>query len=173
MTDSDLNAPLTSHASLVTIAQRDYEFMGLAIRQAHAAAAAGEVPVGAVVVRDNKVIASAFNRPIADHDPSGHAEILALRQAAQAIKNYRLTDCSLYVTLEPCLMCTGAMFHARLKEVIFGASDPKTGVAGSVMNLFESEQLNHHAIVRGGVRAEECGALLQDFFAARRVKKAS
>jgi tRNA(adenine34) deaminase len=173
VSDSDLVTDVNPNASLLSPEQRDQAFMGLAIAQAHAAAAAGEVPVGAVVVRDHQVIAAAFNRPISDHDPCAHAEILALRQAAQTVNNYRLTDCSLYVTLEPCLMCTGAMFHARLKEVIYGATDPKTGVAGSVMNLFESEQLNHHAVVRGGVRAEECGELLQTFFAARRSKKSS
>jgi tRNA(adenine34) deaminase len=142
--------------------------MRLALAQAELAGKAGEVPVGAVVVKDGQVIATGFNTPISTHDPSAHAEMVAIRNAAQVLGNYRLTDCSVYVTLEPCAMCSGAMFHARIKEVVFGAPDPKTGVAGSVMNLYESRQLNHHTAVRGGVMAQECGALLQDFFAKRR-----
>lgn len=143
-------------------------FMQQALAQAREAAAAGEVPVGAVVVRHGEVIASGRNNPLASHDPTAHAEIVALRAAAQALGNYRLDDCELYVTLEPCAMCSGAMLHARLRRVVFGATDPKTGAAGSVLNLFEQAQLNHQTAVQGGVLAEECGALLSDFFRQRR-----
>jgi tRNA(adenine34) deaminase len=146
----------------------DEVFMGLALVQAEAAQAAGEVPVGAVVVYQGEVIASGANAPITMHDPSGHAEMIALRSAANILGNYRLTGCSLYVTLEPCAMCAGAMFHARIQEVIYGAPDPKTGVAGSVLDLFANKQLNHHVAVRGGVLKESCARLLQDFFHARR-----
>lgn len=146
----------------------DESFMRLAIAQAERAAQCGEVPVGAVVVRNGEVIATGANAPISRHDPSAHAEMLALRSAAQALGNYRLSDCTVYVTLEPCAMCSGAMFHARIKEVVFGAHDPKTGVAGSVLNLYEHRQINHHTSVRGGVLADECGRLLQHFFAQRR-----
>jgi len=141
--------------------------MRLALAQAVAAGHAGEVPVGAIVVKDGEVIGRGANAPISRHDPSAHAEIVALRQAADRLGNYRLNDCTVYVTLEPCAMCSGAMFHARIREVVFGASDPKTGVAGSVTNLYDNPQLNHHTTVRGGVLATECGQLLQDFFADR------
>lgn len=144
--------------------------MRLALEQAQLAQLAGEVPVGAVVVRDGQVIALGSNAPISTHDPSAHAEMVALRNAAKAIGNYRLNDCSVYVTLEPCAMCSGAMFHARVKEVVFGAPDPKTGAAGSVINLYEQSKLNHHTTVRGGVMATESSALLQAFFASRRGK---
>ncbi len=144
--------------------------MRLALAQAVAAGHAGEVPVGAIVVKDGEVIGSGANAPISRHDPSAHAEIVALRQAADRLGNYRLNDCTVYVTLEPCAMCSGAMFHARIREVVFGASDPKTGVAGSVTNLYDNPQLNHHTTVRGGVLATECGQLLQDFFADRRLR---
>ena len=143
--------------------------MRLAIAQAHAAAQAGEVPVGAVVVRHGEVIATGRNAPVQGHDPTAHAEILALRAAAQQLGNYRLQDCTLYVTLEPCAMCSGAMLHARVARVVFGAPDLKTGVAGSVLNLFAQPQLNHHTQVQGGVLADECAALLRDFFKPRRV----
>jgi tRNA(adenine34) deaminase len=146
----------------------DQVWMALALEQARLAGAQGEVPVGAVVVKDGEVIGRGFNRPISSHDPSAHAEMVALRDASQRLGNYRLTDCDLYVTLEPCVMCSGAIFHARIRHVIYGASDPKTGVAGSVMNLYDVKPLNHHADVRGGVLAAESGALLQSFFAARR-----
>ncbi len=129
---------------------------------------AGEVPVGAVVVQNNEVIGRGFNQPISSNDPTTHAEIVALRDAAQHRKNYRLVDCELYVTLEPCMMCVGAMLHARLKRVVFGASDPKTGVCGSVMNLPAEEKLNHHATFEGGVLSEECAALLKAFFREKR-----
>lgn len=144
--------------------------MGLALAQARKAALAGEVPVGAVIVRDGVVISEAHNAPITTRDPTGHAEIRALRLASHTLGNYRLTECSLYVTLEPCVMCTGAMFHARLKEVIFGARDPKTGSAGSVLDLYGDPRLNHHAVIRGGVREDECSHLLSEFFSRRREK---
>ncbi|MDD2609079.1 MAG: tRNA adenosine(34) deaminase TadA [Giesbergeria sp.] len=146
----------------------DAHWMRLALAQAQAAAQAGEVPVGAVVVRAGQCIASAHNAPIHRHDPTAHAEIIALRAAAQQLGNYRLEDCTLYVTLEPCAMCSGAMLHARLPRVVFGAADAKTGVAGSVLNLFAQAQLNHHTQVQGGVLADECTQLLQDFFRQRR-----
>ena len=145
--------------------------MGLALAQARRALQADEVPVGAVIVKNGQVIAEGFNQPIGSHDPSAHAEMVALRAAAQHLGNYRLNDCSVYVTLEPCAMCSGAMFHARIKEVVYGAADPKTGVAGSVINLYGNTQLNHHTSVRGGVMASDCGQLLQDFFSARRAAK--
>jgi tRNA(adenine34) deaminase len=151
--------------------EADAFFMGLALDLARQAAQQGEVPVGAVVVSpEGEVIGTGYNAPIAAQDPTAHAEIRALRQAAQALKNYRLSHCKLYVTLEPCAMCSGAIFHARISEVIYGANDPKTGVAQSVIALYENAQLNHHAQVRGGVRAQESAALLQEFFAARRKK---
>jgi tRNA(adenine34) deaminase len=152
---------------------RDSLFMQQAISQAHNAWALGEVPVGALVVKDGQVIATGFNQPIGTHDPTAHAEIMALRAAATILGNYRLPGCELYVTLEPCAMCAGAMMHARLARVVFGASDPKTGVCGSIVNLFEQERLNHHTEVTGGVMAEECGKLLKDFFAERRLKQQS
>ncbi len=146
----------------------DIGFMQLALAQARKAAAVGEVPVGAVVVHQGQVIASGRNAPIDGLDPTAHAEIVALRAAAQALGNYRLEDCELFVTLEPCAMCSGAMLHARLKRVVFGAPDPKTGAAGSIINLFAQPQLNHQTVLQGGVLAEECGTLLQDFFRQRR-----
>ena len=142
--------------------------MRLALAQARLAQAAGEVPVGAVVVRDGEVIGAGWNRPITGHDPTAHAEIVALREAARRLGNYRLPGCSLYVTLEPCAMCTGAIFHARIARVVYGASDPKTGVAGSVLDLYAEPRLNHHASIEGGVLAQACGELLRAFFAARR-----
>lgn len=146
----------------------DSIYMRQAISQARNAWALGEVPVGAVVVKDGEVIATGFNQPIGTHDPTAHAEIMALRQAATILGNYRLPGCELYVTLEPCAMCCGAMMHARLARVVFGALDPKTGACGSIVDLFGEEKLNHHAEVTGGVLAEECGSLLKEFFAERR-----
>jgi tRNA(adenine34) deaminase len=146
--------------------------MRLALAEARAAAAAGEVPVGAVVVKDGRVIATGRNAPIAGHDPTAHAEVAALRAAAAHLGNYRLDGCTLYVTLEPCSMCAGAMLHARLARVVFGAPDPRTGAAGSVVNLFAEPRLNHQTQVQGGVMAEACGALLRDFFKPRRVNSA-
>ena len=143
-------------------------FMRFALDAASEAMAAGEVPVGAVVVKAGVVIATGSNCPVGSHDPSAHAEMIALRIAAEKLGNYRLPDCELYVTLEPCAMCSGAMLHARLKKVIFGAYDPNTGAAGSVINLFDNHKLNHQTAVQGGVLQDECGALLKDFFAARR-----
>ncbi len=145
--------------------------MHLALDQAQAAAAAGEVPVGAVLVKDGHVIATGRNAPIGKHDPTAHAEIVALRAAAQALGNYRLDGCELFVTLEPCAMCSGAMLHARLARVVFGAADPKTGAAGSVVNLFADTQLNHQTQVQGGVESEGCSAILQAFFQTRREEK--
>lgn len=151
---------------------QEQAFMREALEQAQHAWKLGEVPVGAVVVKDGVVIARGYNQPIDKHDPTAHAEIVALRAAAEVLGNYRLPGCELYVTLEPCLMCSGAMMHARLARVVFGASDPKTGVCGSVLNLFEPSQLNHHAEAVGGVLADECGAMLKGFFAARRAAAA-
>jgi tRNA(adenine34) deaminase len=146
----------------------DAQAMQLALTQARLAAAAGEVPVGAVVLKNGVVIASGRNSPIEGHDPTAHAEMQALRAAAQVLGNYRLDGCELFVTLEPCAMCSGAMLHARLKRVVFGASDPKTGAAGSVVNLFDNLQLNHQTKVQGGVLADDTAALLQTFFRQRR-----
>jgi tRNA(adenine34) deaminase len=150
----------------------DDDGMRLALQQARAAAAAGEVPVGAVVVRHGRVLASGRNAPIAHHDPTAHAEIAALRAAAARLGNYRLDDCTLYVTLEPCAMCAGAMLHARLARVVWGAPDPKTGAGGGVVDLFAQPALNHRTAVQGGVRAPECGQLLRDFFQPRRANPA-
>lgn len=148
----------------------DDDWMQRALDEARAAAAAGEVPVGAVVVKDGALLASGRNTPIAQHDPSGHAEINALRAAARTLGNYRLDDCTLYVTLEPCAMCAGAMLHARLARVVFGAADPKTGAAGSVVDLFAQPRLNHQTTVQGGVCAAACAEPLQQFFRARRLE---
>ena len=142
--------------------------MQLALEQAQHAWRLGEVPVGAVVVKDGVVIATGFNQPIGSHDPTAHAEIVALRAAADKLGNYRLPGCELYVTLEPCAMCSGAMMHARLARVVYGAQDPKTGACGSVLNLFAQQQLNHHTELVGGVLAEEASAMLKAFFAERR-----
>lgn len=146
----------------------DSEFMDMALELARQAATLGEVPVGAVIVQDGVVVGRGFNQPISRHDPTAHAEVMALRDAADRLGNYRLPGCTLYVTLEPCVMCAGAIMHARIERVVFGARDPKTGAAGSVVDLFAEDRLNHHAAVVSGVRAEECGALLSGFFAARR-----
>jgi tRNA(adenine34) deaminase len=150
------------------LSEADTGFMRAALVQAQYAWNLGEVPVGAVVVRDGEIIARGYNQPIGRHDPTAHAEITALRAAAELLGNYRLPGCELFVTLEPCLMCSGAMLHARLKRVVFGAPDPKTGAGGSVLNVFEQGQLNHQTAITGGLLADECGALLKSFFAARR-----
>ncbi len=155
-------------------AQMDDHLMVLALEQARMAATLGEVPVGAVVVDGaGCVLGSGFNRPITDHDPSAHAEIIALRNAARHLQNYRLPGLSLYVTLEPCVMCIGAMLHARLARVVYGASDPKTGACGSVLDVSAVARLNHHTLVKGGVLAEPCGELLRRFFYERRLKETS
>lgn len=146
-------------------------YMRQALDQAQNAWTLGEVPVGAVVVKEGRVIATGFNQPIGTHDPTAHAEIMALRAAASILGNYRLPGCELYVTLEPCAMCAGAMMHARLNRVVFGAADPKTGTCGSIVNLFDQEKLNHHTELVGGVLAEECGQLLREFFAERRSRQ--
>lgn len=149
----------------------DSDWMRLALAQAARAQQLGEVPVGAVLVSaQGELLATGFNRTIIDHDPTAHAEIMALRAGARQVQNYRLPGASLYVTLEPCAMCLGAMFHARLAHVIFGALDPKTGVCGSVLNLTLEKQLNHHTQVEGGVLAQECGDTLRQFFKERRSK---
>ena len=144
--------------------------MDMALDEARAAAAAGEVPIGCVIVHDGEAIARAGNRTLADRDPTAHAEMLAIRAASTALGSERLVDCDLYVTLEPCAMCAGAIMHSRISRVIYGARDPKTGVHGSVVDLFGVERLNHHATVEGGVLADECSALLSAFFASRRRK---
>jgi tRNA(adenine34) deaminase len=146
----------------------DADFMQLALAQAQHAWSAGEVPVGAVVVKDGELIAVGYNQPIGSHDPTAHAEIVALRAAAEKLGNYRLPGCELFVTLEPCAMCSGAMMHARLARVVYGAADPKTGACGSVLNLFEQDKLNHHTELVGGILAEEASAMLRGFFAERR-----
>ena len=145
--------------------------MRAALELARQAEAAGEVPVGAVVVRDGVIIGRGFNAPISRHDPSAHAEMMALRDAAQNIGNYRLVGCELFVTLEPCLMCAGAIMHARIARLVYGASDPKTGACGSVLNVFSEQRLNHHAEVVAGVLADECGLMLSNFFALRRAQQ--
>ena len=166
----------------------DTDYMHAALMLARQAEAVGEVPVGALVVRDGEIIGRGYNAPISRHDPSAHAEMQALRAAAQHIGNYRLVGCTLYVTLEPCLMCAGAIMHARIARLVYGASDYKTGVCGSVMNIFgeidspcithhsplatrQLVRLNHHAEVSGGILAEECGLMLSNFFAMRRAQK--
>jgi len=149
-------------------AELDHQFMEQALEQAGIAALAGEVPVGAVIVRNGEVISRAFNQPITNHDPSAHAEILALRDAAASAENYRLPGTTLYVTLEPCIMCAGAILHARVDRIVYGAADPKTGAAGSVLDVFSSKQINHQTVIEGGMMAQECSQLLRDFFKERR-----
>jgi tRNA(adenine34) deaminase len=146
----------------------DEDYMGRALALAREAAAAGEVPVGAVIVRDGTIIAEGWNQPIRAHDPSAHAEMIALRAAGQALGTYRLTDTTVYVTLEPCAMCAGAMVHARVRRLVFGATDPRAGAAGSIFNIVQHAALNHRLEVSGGVLAEECGTMLRGFFVARR-----
>lgn len=149
-------------------APSDEDYMREALALARRAEAEGEVPVGAVVVCDGAVVGRGYNHPIGTHDPTAHAEVAALRDAAAHIGNYRLGGCTLYVTLEPCMMCVGAIFHARIARVVYGAADPKTGACGSVVNLFAEGRLNHHATVEGGVLAADCSELLRCFFVARR-----
>jgi len=146
----------------------DFDLMGEALALAARAAAEGEVPVGAVVVQDGRIVGRGSNRPIGACDPTAHAEVVALREAAACLGNYRLLDCELFVTLEPCAMCVGAMLHARIARVVYGAPDPKTGACGGVADLAGEARLNHQTRFEGGLRAEECGALLRRFFAQRR-----
>jgi tRNA(adenine34) deaminase len=153
------------------LTMQDENFMRAALELARQAEAIGEVPVGAVVVKDGEIVGRGFNAPISRHDPSAHAEMMALRDAAQRLGNYRLVGCELYVTLEPCMMCAGAIMHARVARVVYGARDPKTGACGSVLDAFAELRLNHHAAVTGGVMAEECGAMLSSFFAMRRAQQ--
>jgi tRNA(adenine34) deaminase len=143
-------------------------FMRAALALAEEAGAQGEVPVGAIIVKDGEIVGRGYNHPISAHDPTAHAEVVALRDAALLLGNYRLAGCELYVTLEPCAMCAGAIMHARIARVVFGAADPKTGACGSVTDLFAEPRLNHHAVVTAGVLAADAAALLQGFFASRR-----
>lgn len=146
----------------------DEEYMREALALAREAASCEEVPVGAIVVCNGEIVGRGFNQPIGRHDPTAHAEVMALRDAAARLGNYRLPGCELFVTLEPCAMCSGAIMHARIGRVVYGARDPKTGVAGSVIDLYAETRLNHHARIEGGLLADECGSLLSGFFAARR-----
>jgi len=147
---------------------RDAAYMRRALELARHAEEAGEVPVGALVVLNDEIIGEGWNQPIVTHDPTAHAEIVALRAAAVRTKNYRIPEAVLYVTLEPCAMCAGAMVHARMARVVYGAADPKSGAAGSVFNLLESSTLNHRAQITRGMLAQECGEMLRNFFEARR-----
>lgn len=147
---------------------QDEAFMRAALSLAEEAAREGEVPVGAVVVHEGAIVGRGANRPVGDSDPSAHAEIIALRDAGRTLGNYRLTGCTLYVTIEPCVMCAGAIMHARIARVVFGARDPKTGACGSVVDLFSDRRINHHTEVTEGLLADESGSLLSRFFAARR-----
>lgn len=150
------------------VVEDDARWMRQALALAERAAAEGEVPVGAVLVKDGALLASGFNRPIGDHDPSGHAEMLALRAGAKALGNYRLTGTTLYVTLEPCVMCAGAIVHARVQRLVFGAPDPKAGAVNAVYDVISNPRLNHRVAWTGGVLEHECGQVLRDFFRARR-----
>jgi tRNA(adenine34) deaminase len=148
----------------------DLKFMKLALELAKKAELKNEVPVGALVVRDGKIIGRGMNTTISDYDPTSHAEINAIREAAKAIKNYRLKDCTIYVTLEPCAMCVGAIQHARIDKIIYGAPDPKTGACGSMIDLISIKEINHHAEALGGILEKECGQILKDFFLSKRKK---
>lgn len=170
MTISKPTEPLLISPLLTDAVSTDQAYMQLALQLAHQAAEAGEVPVGAIVVKNGVIIGRGSNAPIGMHDPTAHAEICAMRDAAQHLGNYRLVGCTLYVTLEPCAMCTGAMQHARIARLVYGASDPKTGACGSVVNLMAEPKLNHHTEMAGGVLTAECGAVLSAFFSARRKK---
>jgi len=150
--------------------EEDFKFMQLALNLAKKAELEDEVPVGAVIVKNGEVIGQGMNTSISDHDPTSHAEINAIREAAKKIKNYRLKDCSIYVTLEPCAMCVGAIQHARIEKVIYGASDPKTGACGGVINLIGIKEINHHAEAVGGILEKECSQILKDFFLSKRKK---
>ena len=160
-------AAVCQHGNLMN----DTDYMRAALDMASEALVSGEVPVGAVVVLDGEIIGRGFNAPISRHDPTAHAEMSALRDAAQRLGNYRLVGCELFVTLEPCLMCAGAVMHARISRLVYGASDPKTGACGSVVDAFAEQRLNHHTKVSSGVLAEQCGAIISGFFAKRRAEK--
>ncbi len=149
----------------------DLQYMSRALELARFAEANGEVPVGAVIVKDNQIIGEGWNQPITTHDPSAHAEMLAMRAAAKSLGNYRLLDTTLYVTLEPCAMCAGAMVHARIKRLVYAATDPRAGAAGTLFNIVQHDALNHRVEVTGGVLEEECAALLRNFFRTRRISK--
>jgi tRNA(adenine34) deaminase len=151
----------------------DLFWMQRALELALKAESLGEVPIGAVLVKDDQILGEGYNSPISKHDPTAHAEIMALREAANRIGNYRLLNTTLYVTVEPCVMCAGALVHARVKEVVFGATEPRTGAAGSIFDILQSSKLNHQVAVRGGVLAQECADLLQQFFKLRRGSTAS
>lgn len=168
MTDAAAAAGDGSTPVEAAVSGFDVAMMRLALDQALNAATVGEVPVGAVLVKDGRVVATGFNHPIGSHDPTAHAEIRAMRAAAEQLGNYRLGDCDLYVTLEPCAMCAGAMMHARIRRLVFGARDPKTGACGSVVDLMADHRINHHTAVQGGVLERECGAVLSQFFVERR-----
>src|SRR5438477_3903869 len=148
--------------------ERDSQWMRLALEQARLAAEAGEVPVGALVIKDGEILASARNRNLLDHDPTAHAEMVALRQAASRVGNHRLVGCEMFVTIEPCAMCAGAMIHARLARLVYGAGDPKAGAAGSVLDILNHPRLNHRMQVTPGVSADKCSELLKSFFQAKR-----
>jgi len=148
----------------------DLKFMKLALGLAKKAELKNEVPVGALIVRNGEIIGQGMNTSISDHDPTSHAEINAIREAAKAIKNYRLKDCAIYVTLEPCAMCVGAIQHARIEKIIYGAPDPKTGACGSIIDLISVKEINHHAEAIGGILEKECGQILKDFFLSKRKK---
>jgi len=153
---------------MTTQFEDDEKWMTHAIKLAEHAESIDEVPVGAVIVKDNKIISAGWNQPITSNDPTAHAEVIALRAAAQAIENYRLVDTTLYVTLEPCAMCAGALIHARVKRVVFGATDPRTGAAGSMFNILNTTKLNHTIEVEHGVLEKECAQLLKEFFKKKR-----
>ncbi len=166
-----MNKDQTAPAPPLSEGEGDVAFMRAALNLAQQAQEVGEVPVGAVVVLNGVIIGRGFNSPISRHDPSAHAEMLALRGAALHAGNYRLPGCELYVTLEPCLMCAGAIMHARVARVIYGANDYKTGACSSVLNVFSEPRLNHHTKVVSGVLAVECGQILSEFFAVRRAQQ--
>ena len=153
------------------MAENDHVWMRTALELARCGGESGEVPVGAVVVKDGQIIGRGYNHPISSHDPTAHAEIMALREAATHLQNYRLNDCTLVVTMEPCVMCAGAILHARIKRVVYGAREYKTGAHGSVLDVFAEPRLNHHCEVQGEVLAGECSALISGFFEARRQAK--
>lgn len=150
------------------MSENDLHWMRHAIELARQGQESGEVPVGAVIVKDDQIVGEGWNQPIGQHDPSAHAEMVALRQAGKTLNNYRLLDTTLYVTLEPCVMCAGAIIHARVGRVVYGANDPKAGAAGSVVDIFANPRINHHVTVEGGLLAAECGDLLTQFFKAKR-----